>query len=770
MNFKQGRRNDNPEDDEPEGYTDGIYDSEKFDTAFDVTEEEEKEFLRDMEEEEKALDLSKHYEIGDVLPFISKNVAYEKTDKLIKLLKAKTYTSKMGAEEAESEITEEKEKPVYWARYNRANEKVEQSLFQQQLKEFPHTIYGDNHQGKFLLEQVEGAMEAITNEQHGIETVNREHVFNLLKDKELKAKREQEREDATTFSFLLNEEQEQKPIDPWDQKEYNAHKQEKIVSRVFKLIQNKLDTEKRNEAKVLYDKEIKEIMKSGKEEDYENNLVRENVVGEAKRISNLNDAKYGQIYTRSSKNVDMMSASASPASFPEEVLKSLNLEYLHQLQTDFQHETKLWKVFEPKNPIQRVNGLTDYDPEVDDPYKERREKENELQEENQIINDPTSYTHTESRYFLNDEHFHRKFENELNEDLKTKPLSEVYRTRPYLFIDPLAKTIADLNDISANDLASPFDRDHVQLLYKTILQGRPLNDVEDFFSSLREAGNREELLQRLQRLLPSIAPARIGSILDKIVDKLVEPKVYNALIEAKHYTGAKRSIMALSDFLNSSSQPSTMTIADMIAKPRPKIEAVMYAVEQISEGNVPAPTLLHVAQLSKSMHEHDFPTEWDYLYEILRPVHEYKKTSFDIERERKRYHPRIYSGIVRASGKRKTSIAHVKMTPGTGLFSINGRNYLDYFPDRVDLLTLGLPLRVTNSFHQFDIIAKVRGGGTTGQRDALKLAISKALGKFIPEFGYALAGHSMMTVDRRIVERKKFGLKKARKAPTYVRR
>lgn len=75
------------------------------------------------------------------------------------------------------------------------------------------------------------------------------------------------------------------------------------------------------------------------------------------------------------------------------------------------------------------------------------------------------------------------------------------------------------------------------------------------------------------------------------------------------------------------------------------------------------------------------------------------------------------------------------MTPGSGLFKINGRNYLDYFSNQASIDKLGLPFRLTNSVNQFDVECRVSGGGTTGQVDAIKLALAKALGDFVPGFG-----------------------------------
>ena len=90
-------------------------------------------------------------------------------------------------------------------------------------------------------------------------------------------------------------------------------------------------------------------------------------------------------------------------------------------------------------------------------------------------------------------------------------------------------------------------------------------------------------------------------------------------------------------------------------------------------------------------------------------------------------------------GRRKKSVANVRITPGTGSIVINGRNYLEYFNhNRYALVKMSMPLRLIDCLHQFDIDVRVKGGGTTGQSDAIVMGLSRALAKFQPEFGYYL--------------------------------
>ena len=125
----------------------------------------------------------------------------------------------------------------------------------------------------------------------------------------------------------------------------------------------------------------------------------------------------------------------------------------------------------------------------------------------------------------------------------------------------------------------------------------------------------------------------------------------------------------------------------------------------------------------------------------------------------------VYTG----TGRRKEATARVRLVPGTGKVTINGRDALDYF-GRQQLIDNALaPFRVTDTVDRFDVIALCDGGGVTGQAGALRLGISRALldaGDYRPELKKA----GFLTRDSRAVERKKYGLKKARKRPQFSKR
>jgi small subunit ribosomal protein S9 len=121
------------------------------------------------------------------------------------------------------------------------------------------------------------------------------------------------------------------------------------------------------------------------------------------------------------------------------------------------------------------------------------------------------------------------------------------------------------------------------------------------------------------------------------------------------------------------------------------------------------------------------------------------------------------------TGRRKEAIARVRIVPGTGKFTVNGRDALDYF-GRQQLVDAALaPFKVTDTQGQFDVIASCIGGGISGQSGAVRLGISRALleaGEYRPELKKA----GYLTRDARAVERKKYGLKKARKRPQFSKR
>jgi small subunit ribosomal protein S9 len=124
-----------------------------------------------------------------------------------------------------------------------------------------------------------------------------------------------------------------------------------------------------------------------------------------------------------------------------------------------------------------------------------------------------------------------------------------------------------------------------------------------------------------------------------------------------------------------------------------------------------------------------------------------------------------------ATGRRKEAIARVRIVPGTGQFSINGRTLEDYFPNKLHQQTVNEPFVTAAVLGSYDVIATIVGGGVTGQAGALRLGIARALNAVDVEASRpALKKAGLLTRDARVKERKKAGLKKARKAPQYSKR
>jgi small subunit ribosomal protein S9 len=126
--------------------------------------------------------------------------------------------------------------------------------------------------------------------------------------------------------------------------------------------------------------------------------------------------------------------------------------------------------------------------------------------------------------------------------------------------------------------------------------------------------------------------------------------------------------------------------------------------------------------------------------------------------------------LAQTVGRRKQAIVRVRLLPGTGKFTLNGKSMDDYFPNKVHQQLIREPLVTTEKPETFDVIANLRGGGTTGQAGALRLAIARALIAVDSEDRPVLKKAGFLTRDPRVKERKKYGLKKARKAPQYSKR
>ncbi len=123
-----------------------------------------------------------------------------------------------------------------------------------------------------------------------------------------------------------------------------------------------------------------------------------------------------------------------------------------------------------------------------------------------------------------------------------------------------------------------------------------------------------------------------------------------------------------------------------------------------------------------------------------------------------------------STGRRKTSVAQVRLLPGNGKVTINNRPFIDYFPVEFQRTIAISPLKVVEQEGNFDVVVNVRGGGKSGQTGAMQLGLARALVEFDENLKHSLKSAGLLTRDPRMVERKKYGQKKARKRFQFSKR
>ncbi len=126
--------------------------------------------------------------------------------------------------------------------------------------------------------------------------------------------------------------------------------------------------------------------------------------------------------------------------------------------------------------------------------------------------------------------------------------------------------------------------------------------------------------------------------------------------------------------------------------------------------------------------------------------------------------------LIQTTGRRKAAVARVRFREGTGAITVNKRPFAEFFPSETHQMVVTEPLRLTTTAEAYDVDVTMHGGGTTGQAGALRLGIARALIALDPELRPVLKAAGFLTRDSREKESKKYGLKKARKAPQYSKR
>ncbi|NBV90092.1 MAG: 30S ribosomal protein S9 [Actinobacteria bacterium] len=153
--------------------------------------------------------------------------------------------------------------------------------------------------------------------------------------------------------------------------------------------------------------------------------------------------------------------------------------------------------------------------------------------------------------------------------------------------------------------------------------------------------------------------------------------------------------------------------------------------------------------------------------EELEAVSEYTTESAPAPKEARKAPDKAGQG----TGRRKEAIARVRLVPGTGRWTINGRTLEDYFPNKVHQQLVNEPFKTLNFDGAYDVIARIHGGGISGQAGALRLGVARCLNEIDVEGNRGdLKKAGFLTRDARVKERKKYGLKKARKAPQFSKR
>jgi len=145
-----------------------------------------------------------------------------------------------------------------------------------------------------------------------------------------------------------------------------------------------------------------------------------------------------------------------------------------------------------------------------------------------------------------------------------------------------------------------------------------------------------------------------------------------------------------------------------------------------------------------------------------------QKTAVKSQKTKKK--PRAKREEYWATGRRKESVARLRLIPGEGNFELNGRSLEEYFGRKALQNQVKKPLNATKTLGKFDVLVNIRGGGTTGQAEAIQLGVARALAEYDETFRETLKKIGLLTRDSREKERRKYGLKKARKAPQFSKR
>jgi len=325
-------------------------------------------------------------------------------------------------------------------------------------------------------------------------------------------------------------------------------------------------------------------------------------------------------------------------------------------------------------------------------------------------------------------------------------------------LDPTLLFLSRLEEGKETEVA--WNPEFIKTLWN-IVGGKKISKPQDFYDQTKFAIKKEGIMERLSLIVPGIEKDKIQPLLTRIL---------NILKLNKEFNSTEVTIQTITDKIAREQEPLYFKWADRFTTIHPRLEGVEKAFDKILRGKASAREMKRAGEIAASLTISDYPFEYDYYYEVLKPLFEQKEAAIQKDTRKKDFPPKIFGGRSFGHGKRKSSVARVYMKPGTGIIKINGKNYNEYFQCPHNLYSLIHPLHLMGSHKDFDFSIKVAGGGTTGQAEAIKLAMTKAIIGFIPEHGYWMRKNGMLTSDSRRVERKKPGLKKARKRTQWVKR
>eukprot|EP01080_Neovahlkampfia_damariscottae_P001105 gene1105-10619_t len=332
------------------------------------------------------------------------------------------------------------------------------------------------------------------------------------------------------------------------------------------------------------------------------------------------------------------------------------------------------------------------------------------------------------------------------------------------FIEKFLHPIESINKTldTKDDFNNFWDEESTKKLWK-FLGGKNFRSKEEFLHQIRFTTNEEGAISKFEKEFPNLGKDQIKYIFDRLIKTLQKN-------ESRFVNSNELAIQKITENITETAKPIYLKWVDRHSTIDEKFYGIEKAMLKIYKSKLKKKEIRETVANLKKYNRKDYDNDDDFLYDFLSPLHKTDSSMTKEPPKLKEYEPKIFGGISEGYGRRKTSHARVWVTPGTGLFKVNDKPYNQYFDDRFQLSMLAEPFNLLGTFNQFDVKATVRGGGFSSQCEAVRGGICRAIAAFIPKMGNVYARHKLMTFDRRNVERKKPGRKKARKRFQWVKR